>query len=205
MTKRSVNHKMSPRTKKQFEEIRSQSQTHIINRALSLFASKGFASTSVADIAREAGVSKGLMYNYFPSKEKLLLAIIGQALAELGQTMEKAVEIEDPAKRLEALVRSTFGAAKKDTERWRLFQILSLYPETIEVGGLELQNGRMQMIGIYQSILTELNFPKPELEVWILGALFEGILTHFFEAPEDYPLDDVLDEVIKRYCKPYSG
>lgn len=196
---------MSPRTKKQFEEIRSQSQAQLITTALSLFASKGFTSTSVADIARQAGVSKGLMYNYFPSKEKLLLAIIGQALKELGETMEKAVGIADPAKRLEALIRSTFDAAKRDTERWRLFQILSLYPETIEVGGLELQAGRMQMIGIYKSILSELNFPNPEREVWILGALFEGIMTHFFEAPEDYPLDEVLDEVIKRYCKPYPG
>lgn len=196
---------MSPRTKKQFEAIRLQSKTQIINTALRLFASKGFASTSVADIAREAGISKGLLYNYFPSKEKLLLGIIGQALTELSQTMEQAVEIENPAKRLEALVRSTFDAAKKDTERWRLFQILSLYPETIEVGGLELQTGRMQMIGIYQSILTELGYPKPELEVWILGALFEGMMAHFFESPEDYPLDEVLDEVTKRYCKPYSG
>jgi AcrR family transcriptional regulator len=48
----------------------------IVDTALAVFASKGFKGTSIKDIAETAGISQGLMYHYFPSKEALLTAII---------------------------------------------------------------------------------------------------------------------------------
>ena len=74
--------KYSRLTKEQFEEIRNKSKAAIIEAALELFANNGFHSTSVTQIAKKAGVSKGLMYNYFDSKEALLEAIIFQAADE---------------------------------------------------------------------------------------------------------------------------
>lgn len=44
----------------------------ILDTALMVFAEKGFANTSVKDLAKAGGISTGLMYHYFPSKEKLL-------------------------------------------------------------------------------------------------------------------------------------
>ena len=53
-----------PKTKEQFEEIRNKSKAAIIEAALELFANNGFHNTSITQIAKKAGVSKGLMYNY---------------------------------------------------------------------------------------------------------------------------------------------
>ena len=73
LTNRSVNNKiMSPRTEKQFEEIRVSKKALIQETALELFATKGYHSTSISMIARTAGISKGLLYNYYESKEDLL-------------------------------------------------------------------------------------------------------------------------------------
>jgi AcrR family transcriptional regulator len=47
----------------------------ILNAALSLFARQGFAHTSMNDIVRESGVSKGGVYWHFQSKDALILAI----------------------------------------------------------------------------------------------------------------------------------
>ncbi len=59
----------------------------ILDAALRLFASKGFADTSVSDIAVEAGMATGTVYLYFPSKEHVL-----QGLHELfGQQNEEAI------------------------------------------------------------------------------------------------------------------
>ena len=59
----------------------------ILDAALRLFASKGFADTSVSDIAAEAGMATGTVYLYFPSKEHVL-----QGLHELfGQQNEQAI------------------------------------------------------------------------------------------------------------------
>jgi len=51
-------------------------KSRLIASALDLFSRQGYDSTSIKEIAHEAGVSLGLMYNYFPSKEDLLKQII---------------------------------------------------------------------------------------------------------------------------------
>ncbi|HRW21852.1 MAG TPA: helix-turn-helix domain-containing protein, partial [Bacteroidales bacterium] len=63
---------MSPRTPEQFEEIRLSKHKLILDTAMKLFASSGYHNTSISKIAKEAGISKGLIYNYFDSKEDLL-------------------------------------------------------------------------------------------------------------------------------------
>jgi AcrR family transcriptional regulator len=74
---------MSPRTPKQFEAIREEKKTLIMDTALEHFAKEGFHSTTITHIAKHAGISKGLMYNYFSSKEELLSAIIERSIAEI--------------------------------------------------------------------------------------------------------------------------
>jgi AcrR family transcriptional regulator len=56
----------------QAEERRRQ----ILETALNVFGTRGFQGTSIKDIAKAAGISQGLMYHYFASKEELLKAII---------------------------------------------------------------------------------------------------------------------------------
>ena len=48
----------------------------LLDTAISKFAEGGFAKTTVKDIAASAGISSGLLYHYFPSKEKLLEAAV---------------------------------------------------------------------------------------------------------------------------------
>jgi AcrR family transcriptional regulator len=64
-----------PRTKEQYEQIRAEKREIIKQAAMKLFATKGYAATSISDIAQTAGVSKGLMYNYFKSKEEVLQTV----------------------------------------------------------------------------------------------------------------------------------
>ncbi|MDN4525719.1 TetR/AcrR family transcriptional regulator [Fictibacillus fluitans] len=52
-----------------------QRKVEIIESAIALFAEKGFHSTSIQDITDHAGMSKGAFYNYFSSKEELMVAL----------------------------------------------------------------------------------------------------------------------------------
>jgi AcrR family transcriptional regulator len=54
----------------------------IARAALDLFVTKGFAATKLEDVARAAGVSKGLPYLYFKSKEELFKAVIVEGIGE---------------------------------------------------------------------------------------------------------------------------
>lgn len=53
----------------------------LIDAALELFAEKGFAATRSEEVAARAGVAKGTLYLYYPSKEELLKAVISQRLS----------------------------------------------------------------------------------------------------------------------------
>jgi AcrR family transcriptional regulator len=53
-----------------------------------LFASYAYDELSMAKIAREAGISKALLYHYFPSKQAYFAATLEQAAAELAQTTQ---------------------------------------------------------------------------------------------------------------------
>jgi AcrR family transcriptional regulator len=74
---------MAPRTQKQFEEMRESRRKQIMDSALELYATEGFSKCSIALLAQHAGISKGLMYNYFNSKEELLAAVIEHGMNEI--------------------------------------------------------------------------------------------------------------------------
>lgn len=55
----------------------------LLDAALALFVEKGFAATRSEQVAHRAGVSKGTLYLYYPSKEDLLMAVVRKTLATL--------------------------------------------------------------------------------------------------------------------------
>ena len=77
----------------------SQARTRqlVLEAAERLFVANGFGATSLEDIAREAGFSKGAVYSNFAGKADLFFAIVEQQFDELRQRLRSAVEAEDDA------------------------------------------------------------------------------------------------------------
>jgi AcrR family transcriptional regulator len=67
-------------TRQRRKEARPQ---ELLDAALELFAEKGFAATRAEEVAQHAGVSKGTLYLYYPSKEELFKAVVRQNLGAL--------------------------------------------------------------------------------------------------------------------------
>jgi AcrR family transcriptional regulator len=67
------------------EYKKRQKRERLLNASLELFREKGFEQTKVSDITQAAGVAKGTFFNYFPTKERVLLALGEQMLGKLGQ------------------------------------------------------------------------------------------------------------------------
>ena len=70
---------------------RADRERQMIEVAEDVFAERGYAAASMDDIAERVGVSKPMLYEYFRSKEGLLLACITQARAELRDATERAI------------------------------------------------------------------------------------------------------------------
>lgn len=63
----------------------------VLDAALELFMEKGFAATRVDDIAKRAGLSKGAVYLYFPSKEAVLEALVRRSIIPIADSALEAL------------------------------------------------------------------------------------------------------------------
>ena len=80
----------------------------IISRATELFAERGFAATSVADIARVAGVPVGSIYTYFSNKEDPIRAIVEEGWSDLRDRLIATIGATDEPKARVRTLLDTF-------------------------------------------------------------------------------------------------
>jgi AcrR family transcriptional regulator len=83
-------------TQTRFRRRKDARPGELIDAALACFAERGFAATRLDDIAAKAGVSKGTVYLYFPSKEELFKAVIRETVLpniERAETLLAAAEL----------------------------------------------------------------------------------------------------------------
>ncbi len=69
--------------------------SELLDAALALFVEKGFAATRAEEVAQRAGVSKGTLYLYYPSKEELFKAVIAQSLTSRIEETAQQVQAYD--------------------------------------------------------------------------------------------------------------
>jgi AcrR family transcriptional regulator len=83
----------------------------VLDAALELFMEKGFATTRVEDIARRAGISKGAVYLYFPSKEAILEGLVRRAVVPIATNALGAVSSfsGDPRQAISSVLRMLAG------------------------------------------------------------------------------------------------
>src|SRR5258707_13450681 len=82
----------SDRRQRRSADIRER----LFRASLDLFAQKGFAETTVEDITEAADVGKGTFFNYFPSKDHILLAFGEMQLSKLEAAIEMARQSGEP-------------------------------------------------------------------------------------------------------------
>ncbi len=120
---------MSPRTQKQYEEIREEKKKLIMDIALRQFASDGYHNSTISRIARQAGISKGLIYNYFKSKEELLAEIISKSMDEVAKYFDPDHDGYLSQEEFELFIRKLFLIIREKLSFWRLFYQLLMQKE----------------------------------------------------------------------------
>jgi AcrR family transcriptional regulator len=121
-----------PRRRLTAEERR----TGILDAALAVFSESGYHPASIDDIAREAGVSKALIYEHFASKQELYADLIARNARELTQRIGAAlvgVELESGAARLAIGLEAFFAFVEERRDAWRLLFRDAADPESAAV------------------------------------------------------------------------
>jgi AcrR family transcriptional regulator len=91
------------------EEVLNQTRSALLKAAAEEIAQRGYDGANINHISTKAGFAKGTVYNYFPSKQALLLALIDQtAQAHLDFIAKRVLDEEDPIRRLECFFQAGF-------------------------------------------------------------------------------------------------
>lgn len=204
LTNRSVKKiKMPPKTEMQNLEIRIKSRQKIIEAAIVLFAEFGFTATPISKIAQKAGVSKGLIYNYFETKEDIVKGIIDSLFEETKETEQaimEAFKTASPSEIINIVADQTYAFITQNKQKWKLVTTLAFkmndfpYIHNIMV---QKYSGYIQL---FSGLFVQLNYANPEMEARLLAAQFDGIgMQYLMFNDNEYPLKDILESVKKRY------
>lgn len=183
---------MSPRTKEQVEEIRNRSMQQILEAALDLFAHQGYHNTTISQIAKRAGVSKGLIYNYFSSKEDLVGGIIKQAMdtgEEIMSTMKDPSL--DPYEAVDRSIDEIFDLVQENPTYWKLLMSLSFQEEILMQFEPLLRKQEFKNLEHLTELLGRIGAKNPQMEAMYLSALLDGILLHYIHFKDQYPLEQM--------------
>lgn len=102
---------------------RAQRERQMVEAAERFFAERGFMATSMTDIAKHIGVTKPLLYEYFTSKEGLLLACIRNVRAQLFTAVAEAtLGKEKPEELLRAGLLAFFVFISEHTQAWEILR-----------------------------------------------------------------------------------
>jgi AcrR family transcriptional regulator len=97
----------------------------LLDAAMSLFAEKGFSATRAEEVAQRAGVSKGTLYLYYPSKEDLFKAVVRQNLGALiAEGLEAAEHFEGSTSELLHYLMQTWWERVGNTDAGAIHKIV---------------------------------------------------------------------------------
>ncbi len=190
---------MSPRTSKQFEELRKSSKENIIRSALTLFSSHGFFNTSIRQIAKQAGISVGLLYNYFKSKEELLTEIVTNSFETMGE--EEETREKTGSRYIEQVIRRFFQLLRTRQDMLRMMVQLGLQSKKFVFVNALLRKKYDHQILKLKEHLSVSESGKYQWEAHLLMATMDGILFQLLVLGDTVPLEEMEAALVEKYLE----
>lgn len=197
-----------PRTSDQNQALRAQARDNIVEAALDVFGANGFDGATTADVAIRAGVSKGLVFNYFPTKQALLQALIERTLGEALGHWEGQDWTGAPAAQLTMLLDAAVDQVCARPHFFRLYFSLVLQPggsDAVEAAVATLKPRLEAYYGRVAALMTALGSDDPVADAHLfqfaLNGLAQAIASKpaLLEAPETLPVDALKRRLLARF------
>tara|TARA_B110000977_G_scaffold50650_1_gene68807 strand:- start:3350 stop:3925 length:576 start_codon:yes stop_codon:yes gene_type:complete len=190
---------MSPRTVVQNKIIREEKKDLILRTALKVFAQEGYHASSVNKIADKANISKGLIYNYFESKEDLLNNIVSNIM---DRYMEKYPPIDSIPNdsHIEYFIDQSFEFILEDKARAKLLFALTAQSIVMDLmTKITMQKAEPFMNNVMNFFEIK-KYDDPEGMMHYFFSTLEGVQLHVTFNPL-YPIDKVKKILKKQFLK----
>ena len=119
------------------EESRAAYREAILSAAERAFGRLGFRDAKMADIAAEAGVAAGTLYNYFKNKDEVFASILQRGQEQVGALFESHADVDDPLERTRLRLRDAFAYLEEHGVLFSMFLRLGGFIEHAQKRVLE--------------------------------------------------------------------
>jgi AcrR family transcriptional regulator len=190
------------------KDAKRATRRRILEAARRLFARDGFAGAGTRDLAREAGIAAGTLFNYFPTKEAVALALAAEALGEARDGYARKRRGEES---LEEDLFAFVAAGLRPLEGLRgclrpvLEGPLSPLAAAAAPPGESLRAGHLETVG---EILARHGHAEPSfVTLHLYWALFTGVLAFWLDDASPHQEDTlaVLDQALKMFVRWLPG
>ena len=169
----------------------------ILEAAARVFSGKPFHEVLIDDVAAAAGVGKGTIYRYFPTKEDLYFAALLHSFDELSASLARSLAREEsPRRRLERIAREVLSFSR---DRRELFALLLSDERRFPRREEEMQKRREEVSRLAQEAILE-GIRRREfrgIDARIGAELFRGMIraANGLRSPED-TLEGLVSEIV---------
>ncbi|NNE57731.1 MAG: TetR/AcrR family transcriptional regulator [Hellea sp.] len=167
------------KTKTRRERVEDR-EIAIIQAARGIFNDKGFGKTTMAGIARAAGVADGTVYLYFKNKEDLARAVLADFYGKLTETAQIGVDKREGARtKLKFLARHHMTNVMAD---WRVLEMLPLIDMQMDrYEGSELYKLNRAYVAVFDRVAKNAagqGLVAPDTPLWVLRDMFFGAMDY---------------------------
>ncbi|MDM5314363.1 TetR/AcrR family transcriptional regulator [Peribacillus frigoritolerans] len=192
-----------PRTPEENDRIRQASKEKIRAAAMELFIKQGYYATSISDIAKQAGISKGLLYNYYKGKEELLSEMVEARIKEVVEVMEEAFTLNTPREQLEHIINGAIDNIHQKPEVHRFYLHLQTQPESdedlIKYSHLIIEENARQF-EFQCKIFESMGETDPRKRSLYFSSVLQGIMLMISTYQQGFPIEEMKNQIIREFC-----
>jgi len=170
----------------------TEKQEKILEAALQLFAEDGYNAVSTSKVARMAGVSEGLVFRHFKSKEGLLNAVMEMGKKRIIALFAKVSEKDEPKAVLRRIIEIPFNIGQDEYHFWRLIYMVKWQTNDYIDSLFEPINEMLI------KAFRELDYSDPQSEAEAIKMMIDGIATNLLLRRTENP-QNLLKSIFEKY------
>ncbi len=170
-----------------------------MDTATKLFAERGFENTSMAQICKEANVSKGLVYHHFATKNALLREIFSATTKLMIEMSGSSTPDSSPHEQLLALIEQLFDQLQADRAFFQLNLNIMLQPGTRAILNDLIRERSAHLLASVKKLFDQMDPDHSEVSSYMFIAELDGVALDYLSIFDSYPIEALKNHMINRY------
>ncbi len=186
-----------PKSSEQYGEIRKQKKRLIMETAMVLFAEYGFHATTMSKIAKKAGISKGLAYNYFKSKQEILDEIVRTGFDSIYSHFDLNRDGILTEEEFIYFIKKVFQIISENRIFWKLYISIMLQSDLAQSAQEIYSETTANILSMLNQFITSKGSKDPEGDIQAIACLLKGASLIAITDPEIFQEENMKDKITK--------